>query len=72
MVTDTIKRLRAALKKPGITKRLLAEKAGLHHNTLLGCEADEWNPKASTLMALEPHLPELDGVVADADRVRNG
>lgn len=57
MVTDTIQRLRAALKLPGFTKKGLAEKAGIHANTLLGCESDDWNPTANTLKAIEPHLP---------------
>ena len=59
MVTDLIQQLRTALKQPGFTKRALAEKAGLHPNTLLGCESDEWNPTANTLRAIEPHLPDV-------------
>lgn len=61
MVSETIERLRAALNQPGVTRRLLAEKAGIHRNTLIGCQRPDWNPKASTLIALEPHLPPLDG-----------
>jgi transcriptional regulator with XRE-family HTH domain len=57
MVTDTIQRLRSALKRPGFTKKDLARRAGIHANTLLGCESDEWNPTANTLKAIEPHLP---------------
>ncbi len=57
MVTDLIERLRGALKTPGFTKKRLSELAGLHHNTLLGCESDDWNPTANTLRAIEPHLP---------------
>lgn len=57
MVTETIARLRAALKRPGFTKKELARRASIHPNTLLGCESDEWNPTANTLKALEPHLP---------------
>lgn len=57
MVTDTIEQLRRALKTPGFTKKALAEKAGLHPNTLLGCEQEDWNPTANTLRAIEPHLP---------------
>lgn len=63
MVTDTIERLRAALKLPGFTKKGLAAKANIHPNTLLGCESDEWNPTANTLKSIEPHLPSD---VADA------
>jgi DNA-binding XRE family transcriptional regulator len=57
MAIDTVQRLRAALKLPGITKKDLAHKAGLHPNTLLGCESDDWNPTLNTLKAIEPHLP---------------
>lgn len=60
MVTDLIQQLRTALKQPGFTKKGLAEKAGLHPNTLLGCEGDEWNPTANTLRAIEPHLPAAE------------
>mgnify|MGYP000235821019 CR=1 FL=1 len=61
MVTDTIEQLRAALKRPGFTKKALAAKANLHPNTLLGCEKDSWNPQASTLKAIEPFLPSDAG-----------
>ncbi|WP_374139452.1 helix-turn-helix domain-containing protein [Sphingomonas sp.] len=60
MVNDTIQRLRAALKRPGFTKLRLAADAGIHRNTLLGCESDDWNPSANTLRAIEPHLLALD------------
>lgn len=57
MATDILERLRAAIRQPGITKKGLAEKAGIHPNTLLGCELDTWNPTLNTLRAIEPHLP---------------
>ncbi len=57
MITNMIERLRAALKQPGFTKRGLAEDAGIHPNTLLGCENDGWNPTLETLKKIEPHLP---------------
>lgn len=57
MAMDTVQRLRAALKQPGFTKKDLAHRAGLHPNTLLGCETDEWNPTLNTLKAIEKHLP---------------
>lgn len=58
MVTDLLERLRGALKTPGFTKAELAKRAGIHRNTLLGCERDDWNPTADTLKAIEPHLPD--------------
>lgn len=57
MVTGTIERIRAHLKQPGVTKKGLAEKAGLHPNTLQGIEEASWNPSAATLIALERHVP---------------
>jgi DNA-binding XRE family transcriptional regulator len=57
MAIDTVQRLRAALRRPGFTKKQLAQDAGLHPNTLLGCESDDWNPTLNTLKAIEPHLP---------------
>jgi 3,4-dihydroxy 2-butanone 4-phosphate synthase/GTP cyclohydrolase II len=58
MVDEAIQRVRLALAN-GEKPSALARKAGLHPNTLYGAEAPGWNPKASTLIALEPHLPEL-------------
>ena len=64
MVRNTIERIRAHLREPGVTKKGLAEQAGLHPNTLQGVDDDRWNPSASTLIALERQLPGtgLDGV----------
>jgi 3,4-dihydroxy 2-butanone 4-phosphate synthase/GTP cyclohydrolase II len=61
MVNDTINHIRATLKRPGYTKTGLAKLAGLHPNTLLGVDDDNWNPTAATLKAVEPHLPPLEG-----------
>lgn len=57
MVSGTIERIRAHLRLPGVTKKGLAERAGLHPNTLQGVESDGWNPTAATLIALEAQLP---------------
>ena len=57
MVASTIERIRAHLKLPGVTKKGLAEQAGLHPNTLQSVEQPGWNPSASTLIALERQLP---------------
>lgn len=57
MVKSTIERIRAHLKLPGVTKKGLAEQAGLHPNTLQGIEDANWNPSAATLIALEAQLP---------------
>jgi transcriptional regulator with XRE-family HTH domain len=60
MVTDLIDRVRAALRQRGITAVALAGKAGLHRNTLYGVEREDWNPTASTLIALEPHIIAIE------------
>lgn len=64
MITATIERIRAHLKQPGVTKKGLAEKAGLHPNTLQGIEGHGWNPSAATLIALEAQLPPTERMVA--------
>lgn len=64
MVNDTIHRLRAALNMSGFTKKALARQCGLHPNTLLGCEGEDWNPTLTTLRALEealPSWPDIEG-----------
>lgn len=58
MVNDTIQRVRWALKN-GEKPASLARRANLSPNSLYGAERDDWNPKASTLIALEPLLPPL-------------
>lgn len=60
MVTDLIERIRAALKQKGVTAVALASKAGLHRNTLYGLERVDWNPTATTLKALEPHIEAIE------------
>lgn len=57
MVSASIERIRAHLKRPGVTKKGLADKAGLHPNTLQGIEDASWNPSATTLIALERQIP---------------
>lgn len=44
-------RVRHALQH-GDTPASLAKKAGLHRNTLYGCEGDRWNPTFETLSKL--------------------
>jgi DNA-binding phage protein len=52
-------RVRQAIKE-GHSPGSLARLAGLHRNSLYGCESDEWNPTARTLEALLPHLPKAE------------
>lgn len=56
-ITDIPQRVRIALQQ-GETPSSLARKAGLHRNTLYGCEREGWNPTLETLTKLAPHLPE--------------
>lgn len=60
MVTAFIERVRAALKRDGVTPAGLARKAGLHRNTLYGADDDNWNPTADVLKALEPHVIAIE------------
>lgn len=60
MVTDFIDRVRAALKRDGVTAAGLAKRAGLHRNTLYGAERGDWNPTAAILTALEPHVEAIE------------
>ena len=60
MVTDFIERVRVALKQKGVTARGVAQKAGLHRNTLCNIEREDWNPTAHVLKALEPHIEAIE------------
>jgi ribosome-binding protein aMBF1 (putative translation factor) len=60
MVTDFIERVRAALKQKGVTARGLAQKAGLHRNTLCNIDREDWNPTAHVLKQLEPHIELIE------------
>ena len=60
MVTDMLERIRAAVRRKGVTAYALAHKAGLHRNTLVGVHSRDWNPTAETLMKLEPHIEAIE------------
>lgn len=57
-ITDIPARVRYALKQ-GETPASLAKKAGLHRNTLYGCDNEGWNPTLDTLTKLAPHLAAI-------------
>jgi DNA-binding XRE family transcriptional regulator len=61
MLEDLIKRIRAHLRKPGVTKKAFAQAAGVHANSLSGIEHDTWNPTLHTLKAYEAQLPATSG-----------
>jgi hypothetical protein len=64
MVSDFIERVRAVLRRDGVTPGGLARKAGLHKNTLYGADRDGWNPTLAVLRALEPVVAEIEGEAA--------
>jgi hypothetical protein len=51
--------VRARVEMRGWSPTRLAVEAGLHRNTLLGCEKEDWNPTYSTLLACELTLRGL-------------
>ncbi|MEY4055644.1 MAG: hypothetical protein RL519_979 [Pseudomonadota bacterium] len=48
--------IREWLGMPGNSKAKLARLTGLHRNTLLGCDRDDWNPTLDVLRKIEPHV----------------
>lgn len=64
MINEAITRIREHLQKPGVTKRDVALAAGLHPNTLIGMERDDWNPSANTLIALEAAISRPESEAA--------
>jgi 3,4-dihydroxy 2-butanone 4-phosphate synthase/GTP cyclohydrolase II len=56
MIATTITRIREHVRTHG-AKADLARRAGLHPNTLIGIDRDDWNPTADTLLKLEAALP---------------
>lgn len=68
-IDQSIMRIRSHLQSPGVTKRGLADAAGVHPNTLQGVERPDWNPTAGTLRALEAQLPSppAPGTMAESD-----
>lgn len=51
--------VRDAIERRGITKAELARRAGLHKNTLAGCEVPSWSPRWLTLEALCAAVDEI-------------
>lgn len=60
MVSDFLERARSALKQQGVTARGVAQKAGLHRNTLCNIDRTDWNPTAEVLKKLEPHIEAIE------------
>jgi DNA-binding XRE family transcriptional regulator len=52
LMTAEIVKIRHALTAGEIQKAALAMEAGLHRNSLVDVESDEWNPRYKTVLAL--------------------
>lgn len=53
-------RILALLERPGMNKVLLADRAGVHRNTLNGIEQATWNPTLHTLEAIMSAVERLE------------
>lgn len=60
LVQRTRNRVLAALNETGITKALIARRAGVHRNTLDGVSSANWNPTGETVDALNVALDRLE------------
>lgn len=59
MIDQATARIAALLRRPGMTKVLLADSAKVHPNTLRGLGPD-WNPKAQTLERIMDAVARLE------------
>lgn len=48
------------LGRPHMTKAMLAERAGVHRNTLNGVENGAWNPRVKTLEKIMGAVERLE------------
>jgi DNA-binding XRE family transcriptional regulator len=60
MLEKARRRILALLDQPGMNKVLLANKAGVHRNTLNDIEKASWNPAAQTLDAILGAVERLE------------
>lgn len=60
MLEKSRTRILALLDRPHMTKALIAERAGVHRNTLNGVENGHWNPRAKTLEAIMGAVERLE------------
>ena len=78
MSTNILDRVRQLVTDGAMTRAGLARAAGLHANTLYGCEQPDWNPTTETLGKLERFLfanddrPVLVPIEEIIDEARNG
>lgn len=60
MLEQCRRRINALLAQPGMNKVLLANKAGVHRNTLNGVEKADWNPASQTLDSIMGAVERLE------------
>lgn len=60
MVEEARTRILTLLAQPGMNKVLLADKAGVHRNTLKSVDDEGWNPKARTLESIMRAVEKLE------------
>lgn len=60
---DPSARIAALLERPGMTKTLLAQAAGVHRNTLDACEEWYWNPQKQTLDKIMAAVERLEKAI---------
>ena len=53
-------RISALLAKPGMNMVLLAERAGVHRNTIAGHDKPDWNPTVETYNKIATALDRLE------------
>lgn len=57
-IEQVLARIRAFRAAAGLSKRGLADRAGLSNAGLVGMDRPDWSPQADTLRAIEGILPE--------------
>lgn len=61
MIIETSRRrILALLERPGMNKVLLADRAGVHRNTLNDVSQANWNPSSQTLDAIMAAVDRLE------------
>ena len=56
-VEESMHRIRSFARSEGLTKGVLAARAGMRDTTLRGFDRPDWNPTATTLKKLEATIP---------------
>jgi predicted transcriptional regulator len=62
---EELRRIRAFIKKRKVTKTYLAERAGIHANSLNRVDKDDWEPRRGTRRKL---IEAIDAIESEAKR----